>query len=53
VLKKFVKDMAIFAPSKFLPALTAFITTPILTRLFPPAEYGYWAMAASIAAFLP
>jgi O-antigen/teichoic acid export membrane protein len=52
VLKKFVKDMAIYAPSRFLPALTAFITTPILTRLFPPAEYGYWALALSVSTFL-
>ena len=52
MLRKFVKDMAIYAPSQFLPALTAFITTPILTRLFPPAEYGYWALASSVAAFL-
>jgi O-antigen/teichoic acid export membrane protein len=52
MLRKFVKDMAIYAPSQFLPALTAFITTPILTRLFPPAEYGYWAMATSVSAFL-
>jgi O-antigen/teichoic acid export membrane protein len=52
VLKKFIKDMAIYAPSQFLPALTAFITTPILTRLFPPAEYGYWALAANLSAFL-
>jgi O-antigen/teichoic acid export membrane protein len=52
VLKEFVKDLALYSPSKFLPALTAFITTPILTRLFPPAEYGYWALATSVAAFL-
>jgi len=52
VLKKFVKDIAIYAPSQFLPALTAFITTPILTRLFSPAEYGNWALASSIYAFL-
>jgi O-antigen/teichoic acid export membrane protein len=52
VLKKFVKDLAIYSPSQFLPALTAFITTPILTRLFPPAEYGYWALALSVSAFL-
>lgn len=52
MLKKFVKDMAIYSPSQFLPALTAFITTPILTRLFVPAEYGYWALALSTSAFL-
>jgi O-antigen/teichoic acid export membrane protein len=52
VLKIFVKDMAIYSPSKILPALTAFITTPILTRLFLPAEYGYWALAVSVSTFL-
>jgi len=52
VLKRFVKDIAIYSPSQFLPALTAFVTTPILTRLFPPAEYGYWALATSVSAFL-
>src|SRR5690242_17948371 len=52
VKKRFVKDLATYAPSQFLPALTAFITTPILTRLLAPAEYGYWAQALSIAGFL-
>jgi len=52
VKKTFVKDLAIYAPSQFLPALTAFITTPILTRLLAPAEYGYWAQASSIAGLL-
>lgn len=52
MLKKFVKDLAVYSPSQFLPALTAFITTPILTRLFLPAEYGFWALAASVSSFL-
>jgi O-antigen/teichoic acid export membrane protein len=52
VKKRFIKDLATYAPSQFLPALTAFITTPILTRLLAPAEYGYWAQASSVAGFL-
>ena len=52
MLRKFVKDLGIYAPSQFLPALTAFITIPILTRLLPPAEYGYWSLATSAASFL-
>lgn len=52
MLRKFLKDLTIYSPSQFLPALTAFITTPILTRLFPPAEYGYLALATSVSAFL-
>jgi O-antigen/teichoic acid export membrane protein len=52
VLRKFIEDMGKYAPAQFLPALTALITTPILTRLFPPSEYGYWALAMSVSAFL-
>jgi O-antigen/teichoic acid export membrane protein len=43
--KIFLKDMLTYLPSKLLPALTGFITAPILTRLFLPAEYGYYALA--------
>ncbi len=49
---KFIKDMARYLLAQLLPALTAFITTPILTRLFPPADYGNWALALSISSFL-
>ncbi len=52
MLKKFVKDLGKYSLSQFLPAITAFITTPILTRLFPPTEYGLWALALSVSAFL-
>lgn len=52
MLKNFIKDLAKYSLSQFLPAATAFITTPILTRLFPPSEYGLWALAQSIGAFL-
>jgi O-antigen/teichoic acid export membrane protein len=51
-MRKFLKDMALFAPSQFLPALTALITTPILTRLFPPAEYAFWSLALSVSSLL-
>lgn len=50
MLKNFVRDLLTYAPSKFLPALTALITTPILTRIFPPAEYGNYALALSASA---
>jgi len=50
--KTFVRDMLIYLPAKFLPALTGFITAPILTRLFVPAEYGYYALATGVYDFL-
>lgn len=52
MLKKFIKDIAKYSVSQLLPALTAFITTPILTNLFPPEEYGKWALALSVSSFL-
>jgi O-antigen/teichoic acid export membrane protein len=35
-----------------LPMLTSFITTPIITRLFLPAEFGLWALASGLSDFL-
>lgn len=52
MLKKFIQDIAKYSLSQLLPALTAFITTPILTRLFAPAEYGDWALTLSVSSFL-
>lgn len=52
MLKRFIKDLLIYLPSKFLPALTGLITVPLLTRIFLPAEYGNWALATGLADFL-
>lgn len=48
----FFAKILLYLPSQLLPAITAFITTPILTRLFLPAEYGNWAQAVNISTFL-
>jgi O-antigen/teichoic acid export membrane protein len=52
MLKTLVRHTITYLPSKLLPALTGFITAPILTRLFLPAEYGYWALALGVVDFL-
>ncbi len=52
MLRKFVKDLLIYLPSKFLPALTGLITAPILTRILLPVEYGNWALALGVSDFL-
>ena len=41
-----------YFPALALPALTGFISVPILTRLFTPAEYGLWALADGLSDFL-
>lgn len=52
MIKSFAKDMLTYLPTKLLPALTGLITTPILTRLFLPNEYGDWALAVGVSDFL-
>lgn len=52
MLQGFVRDMLTYLPSKLLPALTGFISAPILTRLFLPAEYGNYALALGVSSFL-
>jgi O-antigen/teichoic acid export membrane protein len=51
MLKSFTKDIITYMPSKLLPALTGFITAPILTRLFLPEEYARYALAKGVSDF--
>jgi len=44
--------MLTYLPTRLLPALTGFITAPILTRLFLPAEYGDYALALGVSDLL-
>ena len=52
MLGRFIQDLAIYLPSKLLPALTALITVPILTRLLTPLEFGNYALAVGAYEFL-
>ena len=50
--KAFLRQLFGYLPSKVIPALAGFVITPIVTRLFLPAEYGYWALAGGVSDFL-
>lgn len=50
--KLITKDLLAYLPAKALPALAAFITVPIYTRLFSPAEFGDYVLAVAAAEFL-
>jgi O-antigen/teichoic acid export membrane protein len=52
MLSRFTKDLVIYLPSKLLPALTGFITAPILTRLLTTSEFGSYALAVGMYEFL-
>ena len=49
---RITKDMLTYLPGKALPALAAFITVPIYTRLFSPAEFGNYILAVAAEEFL-
>lgn len=50
--RRITKDLLTYLPGQALPALAAFITVPIYTRLFPPAEYGNFILATAVTEFL-
>lgn len=52
MFKKFIRDLVNYIPSKLLPAITSFISTPIFTRLFLPVTYGNYALATALSDFL-
>ena len=48
--KALIGDLIKYAPSQVVPALAGFISIPILTRLFPPQDYGrYMLVMATIS----
>lgn len=50
--QRITKDLFTYLPAKALPALAAFITVPIYTRLFSPDQFGHYALAVAAAEFL-
>lgn len=50
--RKITKDLLTYLPGKALPALAAFITVPIYTRMFSPNEFGNYALAVAASEFL-
>lgn len=50
--RRITKELLTYLPAKALPALAAFITVPIYTRLFSPSEFGNFTLATAAAEFL-
>ena len=44
VLRELGTDMGKYIPAQIVPGIVGFITLPILTRLFPPLDYGYYSL---------
>ncbi len=41
---KILKDLTKYTPQTIIPALIAFISVPVYTRLFDPSSYGHFAI---------
>jgi O-antigen/teichoic acid export membrane protein len=48
----FVKDLVKYLPAQIAPALMGLITIPIVTRLFPPEDYGNYVLVVSTVSVL-
>jgi O-antigen/teichoic acid export membrane protein len=38
----FLKDIAKYLPAQIVPGIVGLISMPVVTRIFPPAEYGHY-----------
>lgn len=52
MIRDFVKDLLKYLPAQIAPALMGLITIPIVTRLFPPEDYGNYVLVISTISVL-
>ncbi|MDY6794606.1 MAG: flippase [Actinomycetota bacterium] len=44
MIRGFIKELLQYTPSQVVPALVGLLAIPIVTRLFPPGDYGYYSL---------
>jgi len=44
MIRGFIQDMAKYLPAQVAPAVVGLVSIPILTRLFPPRDYGNYVL---------
>lgn len=52
MIKELFKDMGKYLPSCIVPAIVGFFSIPIITRLFPPEDFGNYALVYSTITIL-
>lgn len=50
--KRITKDLLIYLLGQALPAMAAFVTVPIYTRMFSPDQFGHYVLAGAAVEFL-
>ena len=52
MIKDFVKDLVKYSPAHIVSAIIGFISIPVITRLFPPHDYGNYSLIMAIVTVL-
>ena len=52
MIKDFLKDMVRYLPAQIVPGIVGFISIPIITRLFPPGDYGNYSVVMTTVMLL-
>jgi len=52
MIRKLFKDIGQYFPAKIIPSIVTVISLPILTRLFPPSDYGSYVLAIGVVSIL-
>jgi len=52
MIREFIKDIIKYIPSQIVSAVVGLISIPIITRLFPPADYGNYILVLSTVSIL-
>jgi len=50
--KGFLKDLLKYLPAQIVPGIIGFVSIPVVTRLFPPSEYGLYNLAMATVMIL-
>lgn len=48
MIRDLFKDMTKYLPAQIVPGIVGFISIPIITRLFPPGDYGNYVLVIAI-----
>jgi len=52
MIRGFLKDVVKYLPAKIAPAIVGIVAIPVVTRLFPPGEYGDYILVMITVSFL-
>lgn len=50
--RELLKDMGKYLPSYIVPSVVSFFSIPIITRLFPPGDYGNYVLVMATVSVL-